>query len=108
MKLVDGPGPCAGRLEIQMNEGGVSARVADSQSIRNSLPQICRLLGCGNKVREVEEKFGPGSSEFFPFTVKCGAQPANFSDCIEYQNAISILRNPEALMVTCEGVCAAS
>lgn len=106
MRLVDGPGKCAGRLEIH-NESPESMRVEDSESIQASLPRICHLLGCGNKDRKVDEKFSPGSGSFFPFAVKCGPEADNISDCFEY-SVLSPIGKGEALMLTCEGEHAAN
>lgn len=106
MRLVDGPGRCAGRLEIQLGHHG-SMRFEDSEAIQASLPRICHLLGCGNKVRTVKEKFSPGSGPFFPLAVKCGPGADNISDCIEY-NVQSPIGKDEALMLTCEGEHAAN
>lgn len=105
MRLVDGPGRCAGRLEIQ--HISPEGRVKDSESIQASLPRICHLLGCGNKVRTVKGKFSPGSGQFFPLPLKCGPGADNISDCIEYK-VLSPNGKGEALMLTCEGEDAAN
>lgn len=106
VRLVDGPGRCAGRLEIQLGPRE-SMRVEDSESIKASLPSICRLLGCGNKVRNVKEMFSQGSGDFFPLDVNCAPGADNISDCIKY-NFRSSPGKGKALMLTCEGEHAAN
>lgn len=106
VRLVDGPGKCGGRLEIQL--GSHWSKRVDSESIQEfGLPRICHLLGCGPKTRKVKEKFSPGSGDFFSLAVKCGPGADNISDCIEY-NVNSPLGKGEALMLTCEGEHAAN
>lgn len=101
MKLVDGPGKCAGRLEIQL--GDESFRVADSKSIKASLPRICNLLGCGNNVRAVtNEIFSPGLGDFFKWTVNCGANAKSISDCIQ-PNATTVFGTVKPVTLACEG-----
>lgn len=101
VKLVDGPGRCAGRLEIQRGEE--SFRVADSESIKSSLSRICHILGCGNKIRsDVQETFSPGSGDFFKWAVNCGAEAKDISDCID-SNTITSTGMSKALMLACEG-----
>lgn len=104
--LVDRPGRCVGRLEIQVTSKA-TMRQEDSESIQASLPRICHMLGCGNKVRRVKEKFSPGSGPFFPLAVKCGPGANNISDCIEY-NVLPSRGKGEALMLSCKGEHAAN
>lgn len=106
VRLVDGPGRCAGRLEIQHGSPGDES-VEDNESIRASLPRICQLLECGNEVRAVQEKFSPGPRSFFPLAVKCDPGAKNISDCIEY-NVNQPRGKGEALMLTCKGEHAAN
>lgn len=101
VKLVDGPGRCAGRLEIQL--GSESFRVAESKLTKTSLPRICNFLGCGNSVRTVgNEIFSPGSGDFFKWAVKCGADAKSISDCIQ-PNPITSVGTSKAVTLACEG-----
>lgn len=101
MRLVDGPGRCAGRLEFQLGSHR-SMRVEDSESIQASLPRICHLLGCGNQIGEEKQKFSPGSGSFFSLGVKCDSGARNISECIGYNIPTSPGKG-EALMLTCKG-----
>lgn len=100
MKLEDGPGRCAGRLEIQRGEE--SFPVAVSESIKESLPHICNLLECGNDYRVLNNMFSPGSGDFFKWVVNCGTGAESISDCIQ-PNTITNSGQNQALMLVCEG-----
>lgn len=97
---MDGPGRCAGRLEIQRGEE--SFRVADSEWIKSSLGRICHILGCGNDIKDVKETFSPGSGDFFKWAVNCGAEAKDISDCID-PGTITSSGTSKPLMLACEG-----
>lgn len=100
LKLVDGPGRCAGRLEILRGEE--SFPVAESESTNTSLPVLCNLLGCGNNNRKEKENFSPGSRQFFRWEVNCGSEAKSISDCVQ-PNPMRITEQSKALMLACEG-----
>ncbi|XP_028265910.1 scavenger receptor cysteine-rich type 1 protein M160 [Parambassis ranga] len=99
-KLVDGPGRCAGRLEI-MHEGQWKRVHGDKWDDKIS-NIICSQLKCGNARTENPEKFMAGSGDFL--TVTCSSvQKSNISECQIDKLQSSIQRdNKRAVGITCE------
>lgn len=106
MRLEDGPGKCAGRVEIQY-EGGWK-RVNKNGWTDNNSNTVCKQLKCGSnrKTEPKDEKFSQGSADFLPKTVDCKSSTSRISDCITEEKPTDNLREEkEAVGITCESEC---
>lgn len=100
-RLVDGPGKCAGRVEI-MHEGQWK-KVDKKQWTKTNSDTVCKQLKCGNARKSASsENFSPGLSDFLQKTVTCTSSASNISMCSigDLNNSID---KKEALGITCEG-----
>ncbi|CAJ1055417.1 scavenger receptor cysteine-rich type 1 protein M160 [Xyrichtys novacula] len=100
-RLVDGPGICAGRVEIQHQ--GKWRRVGKTSWTDANSDTVCRQLGCGNKRKSSTsaEKFSQGSGEFLSLTVQCGPNNDHISECKISAKSRTPGEN-EAVGITCE------
>ncbi|RVE70199.1 hypothetical protein OJAV_G00062070 [Oryzias javanicus] len=95
-RLADGPGKCAGRLDVQ--HGGVWNKVAKSGWDEKYSDNICQRLNCGETTAENHpEKFFQGSGYSVP--VKCDRNQPDISECVKSEQNT---RNEEAVGITCE------
>ncbi|XP_022618651.1 scavenger receptor cysteine-rich type 1 protein M130-like [Seriola dumerili] len=97
VRLKDGPGRCAGRVEIQY-EGEwrqVSKNEWDDKS-----DVVCRQLGCGNKSKP--ETFIKGPDNFLANTVKCKPGASTISDCLTNSESKTAPGQRENVGITCE------
>ncbi|KAF1566692.1 CD5 antigen-like, partial [Eudyptes schlegeli] len=84
LRLVDGPGRCAGRLEV--NRAGQWGTVCDDGWSRTNAVVVCRELGCG-VARAVGDlpwgrpRFGPGTGRIWLDDVRCQGQEGTLQDC---------------------------
>ncbi|XP_044065919.1 scavenger receptor cysteine-rich type 1 protein M160-like [Siniperca chuatsi] len=104
VRLMDSPGRCAGRVEIQHK--GLWERVNKEQWHHDTASDVvCRQLGCGNKANPISpEKFNQGSGDFLAKTVKCKPDALDISQCLGELSSqpIRIPKEAEALGITCE------
>lgn len=100
--LKDGPGRCAGRVEIE-HEGKWQRVNTKSWTDRNS-DTVCRQRKCGNRRKNSnpEEKFSQGSGDFLPVVVNCKSGAKSISECMT-KNPVDSVREKEAVGITCEG-----
>ena len=102
MRLADGLGKCAGRVEIR-NQGRWQRVQQDGWTPQNS-ESVCKLLNCGkNRVSTADDKFSLGSGEFFQRAVNCTSTTNHIFDCIG-ADSNGRLGN-KAAAVICEGEC---
>ncbi|RVE70200.1 hypothetical protein OJAV_G00062080 [Oryzias javanicus] len=95
-RLADGPGKCAGRLDVQ--HGGVWKKVTKSGWDEKYSDNICQRLNCGETTAENHpEKFFQGSGNFV--SVKCDRNQPDISECVKSEQST---RNEEAVGITCE------
>ncbi|XP_037629892.1 scavenger receptor cysteine-rich type 1 protein M130 [Sebastes umbrosus] len=96
VRLADGPGKCAGRVEIQYE--GRWQRVHERAQNLNA---VCRELGCGNERNSTKrtEKFFQGSGDFL--TVTCKSTAKNISECT-LQTDEGVKEKAQAQGITCE------
>uniref|UniRef100_UPI0037E72D19 scavenger receptor cysteine-rich type 1 protein M130 n=1 Tax=Semicossyphus pulcher TaxID=241346 RepID=UPI0037E72D19 len=101
VRLVDGPGRCAGRLEIKYK--GQWQRVNKKDWTSPNSDTVCQQLKCGNerKPNNPKEKFSQGSGDFLDTTVKCEPHATHISECITTSQVIAA-REQEAVGITCE------
>lgn len=98
---MDGPGTCAGRLEIQYE--GQWRRVAKDGWTADNSDAVCRQQGCGNSRKSASaDKFSPGSGDFFNKAVTCKKNALHISECTIGD---SITVPSETAEITCEGEC---
>ncbi|NXL39609.1 CD5L protein, partial [Glaucidium brasilianum] len=84
LRLVGGPGRCAGRLEV--NRAGQWGTVCDDGWSRTNAAVVCRELGCGaaGKVSDLPRgrpRFGPGAGRIWLDDVHCRGQERTLQDC---------------------------
>uniref|UniRef100_A0A3B3C2T6 SRCR domain-containing protein n=1 Tax=Oryzias melastigma TaxID=30732 RepID=A0A3B3C2T6_ORYME len=95
-RLADGPGKCAGRLEV--HHGGEWKRVAKSGWDEKYSDNICQRLNCGETTADNHpEKFFQGSGNFV--SVKCDQNQPDISECVKSEQ---YTRNEEAVGITCK------
>uniref|UniRef100_A0A8C6LBY0 Scavenger receptor cysteine-rich type 1 protein M130-like n=1 Tax=Nothobranchius furzeri TaxID=105023 RepID=A0A8C6LBY0_NOTFU len=97
MKLVDGPGKCAGKLMVK-SEGRWKQASKASWSKKDS-DFVCRQLNCGDKSRDNALKFNKGGSELIKMKCSSGKTITHIHDCID-PNQINPTDDP--LAITCE------
>ncbi|KAM6225609.1 CD5 antigen-like [Spheniscus humboldti] len=84
LRLVDGPGRCAGRLEV--NRAGQWGTVCDDGWSRTNAVVVCRELGCGvartvGDLPRGRPRFGPGTGRIWLDDVHCQGQEGTLQDC---------------------------
>ncbi|KAM9350289.1 scavenger receptor cysteine-rich type 1 protein M130 [Symphorus nematophorus] len=97
VKLVDSPGECAGRVEIQYE--GEWRRVNEQGWTDKNSNTVCKQLSCGGK-KSSSEKYSQGSAGFLSKVVNCKSDGSDISKCIE--NNPSVGREDKAVSITCE------
>ncbi|XP_069564442.1 scavenger receptor cysteine-rich type 1 protein M130 [Brachyistius frenatus] len=98
VRLVDGPGRCAGRLEVQHEAKW--KRVNSKQWSSTSSDIICRQMGCGNmRNTKTLEKFSQGTGDFL--NIKCKPNDQKISDCA-MTNTKNQNMNMALVEITCE------
>ncbi|CAI5646636.1 unnamed protein product [Oreochromis niloticus] len=100
VKLADGPGRCAGRLEIKHE--GRWRKVLKTGWTEAQSAAVCKQLQCGEKGKT--EKFSQGSDSF-P-SVKCPENKEKISECLtanSNSNNQLLDQEVEAVGITCEG-----
>lgn len=106
LRLVDGPGKCAGRVEIQYED--VWKRVNKHEWTEQNSNTVCKQLNCGGyrKTEANDEMFSQGSGEFLQRKIECKNTASHISDCIAGGKATDGLREEKvAVGVTCESEC---
>lgn len=84
LRLVGGPGRCAGRLEV--NHAGQWGTVCDDGWSGTNAAVVCRELGCGaaGTVGDLPQgwpRFGPGSGRIWLDDVRCRGEEVTLQDC---------------------------
>lgn len=97
VRLEDGPGKCAGRVEINY-EGQWQRATHQGWTLSNSAA-VCHSLRCGKHRSASTEIFSQGSVKFLDKDVKCDSDNSDISECIKGNTALS----NKPVMITCEG-----
>lgn len=104
VRLEDGPGKCAGRVEIQHEDGW--KRVYKKGWTENNSNTVCKELKCGSyRKTATDEKFSQGSGGFLPKKVHCKGTESKISSCITEESANIDRKEEEAVGITCESEC---
>ncbi|KAM4570532.1 scavenger receptor cysteine-rich type 1 protein M130 [Fundulus diaphanus] len=95
VRLVDGPGVCAGRLEVE-HEGQWKTAVSENWQDTHS-KMVCKQLNCGDAETNSDQKFAKGNEP--SLTLTCDGK-SSISDCIKDTPKVQELRN-NYISITC-------
>ncbi|XP_046872885.1 deleted in malignant brain tumors 1 protein isoform X2 [Hypomesus transpacificus] len=100
VRLVDGPGRCAGRVELLYD--GSWWRVSEEGWTNMNSRSVCGALGCG-KTQGTSDRFSKGTGEVFPHKLECSPQ-SELSNCSIKINNLRRPENPQTKMkmLTCD------
>ncbi|XP_039246441.1 scavenger receptor cysteine-rich type 1 protein M130-like [Pipra filicauda] len=81
LRLVDGGGPCAGRVEVKLR--GHWGSVADNNWDMEDAEVVCQQLGCGSAAGaySARDRFGIGAGPINLAVVDCKGEEATLWDC---------------------------
>ncbi|KAI4586292.1 hypothetical protein MJG53_004079 [Ovis ammon polii x Ovis aries] len=80
LRLVDGGGPCAGRVEIL--DQGSWGTICDNDWDLDDARVVCRHLGCGDALNAMgSAHFGAGSGRIFLDTLDCTGKESHLWKC---------------------------
>ena len=98
---MDGPGKCAGRLEIHFE--GKWQKVDEEQWVDSYSNVVCQQLKCGNaRKSQSTEKFSMGSSQFLRKKITCNAGVKHISECT-VKDLSNSQGDREAVGIICAG-----
>ncbi len=101
MALKDGPGKCAGRLEIlyEGTQKQVFRTGWENENKKNNLQSVCTQLNCGND--GTDGSFSKGSAAFLNKAINCPSESSKISECFTEDSR----RGQESVGIICKGKC---
>ncbi|XP_068615102.1 scavenger receptor cysteine-rich type 1 protein M160-like, partial [Brachionichthys hirsutus] len=99
VRLADGPGRCAGRVEVQYT--GQWRRADKKGWTDTNSDVVCKQLKCGNKRKSpYPGDFSQGSGDFLAKAVNCSSNALHISECVNFSKAAS--GEKFMIAITCE------
>lgn len=105
MRLEDGRGRCAGRLEVKYE--GTWQRVHEQDWTEANSNTVCSQLACGGARATSQKWFPQGSAAFFSKKVGCPPKAGHIAEC-GTSNWDAPPVGQSAVMLVCEGGCSPS
>ncbi|KFQ00427.1 Deleted in malignant brain tumors 1 protein, partial [Haliaeetus albicilla] len=103
IRLVGGPNPCSGRVEVLHN--GIWGTVCDDQWDLREAKVVCRQLGCGTALSAPREsKYGEGKDQIWLSDVNCKGTEASLAECKAKPWGDNICNHVEDASVECSGI----
>nr|XP_014433998.1 CD5 antigen-like [Pelodiscus sinensis] len=105
LRLVDGPGRCAGRLEVQYD--GEWGTVCDDHWSNSSADVVCRELGCGlaepvaPKLKD-RPRFGKATGRIWLDDVRCKGTEKTLQNCAHHVWGYHDCTHHEDISVVCQ------
>ncbi|KAM7079685.1 CD5 antigen-like [Ciconia maguari] len=105
LRLVGGPGRCAGRLEV--NHAGQWGTVCDDGWNGTNAVVVCRELGCGaagavGDLPRGRPRFGSGAGRIWLDDVRCRGQEGTLQDCAHRAWGRHDCTHQEDISVVCQ------
>lgn len=102
VRLVDGPGRCAGRVEVFHEEEW--GTVCDKSWDFAAASVVCRQLGCGMAVAAPRQaRFGEGRGRIWLDDTRCTGTEAALSECRTKDWGVHLCQHKDDASVVCSG-----
>jgi len=99
VRLVGGPGPQEGRLEVQFN--GTWGTVCDDYFNTEAARVVCVMLGYGNTGHAIGNRYGAGGGPIWLDDVQCSGTETHVKDCRHRRWGSHNCKHSEDVSVSC-------